>query len=173
MMKKTSNTEVRAALASRTPNAESGEGQSTPNAQRPTSNAQLQRPIDRAEALYEIKRAERMLLGEEHSPFAAVLRHYMDVGVVRSTNRSFVMARVVEFALPETGRRTAAWLCCCGVGSLTDMVRGMPYHLPYIAFVRRGESTARYYATHRFFQLSMNTQPSTKNPQLSEVCECQ
>jgi hypothetical protein len=108
----------------------------------------MKSPILIAKKFYEEKRAEAAKHGEKRRSFEEELQYYFRNGIVRSTTKCFVMARMIDLA-----NLGAAWFCSCGVGDLEDMIAGMPFELPFICFPRRGQDELRIYRTDRFCQL--------------------
>jgi hypothetical protein len=84
----------------------------------------VERPIEAAQMLYAHN-------GRDADEFARDVWDHLLNGFIHSTPRHFAMVRAVVL---DDGRQ--AWLVNSAVGPLKEIIRLLPFPLPYIAFYR-------------------------------------
>jgi hypothetical protein len=120
----------------------------TSNAQRPTPNAQGVRPIAIARELF--RRYVEPIAG---ITFEERLAH--DLG----TEDCFVISSPVAFAMGtivQLGDRQRAWFFELAFGTLEDLLKAIPFPLPFVAFKRevRGNSRIRVVPLEHLYRIS-------------------
>lgn len=80
-------------------------------------------------------------------PFEVELGEYLRFGHVIATPKTFAMGKQVE--LEGKGK---AWFVCMAVGNLGELVRQIPYYLPWVCFFRRGRGDLHIWKTDRLMR---------------------
>jgi hypothetical protein len=94
-------------------------------------------PIERAKAMYLEKLRE-----PDEPDFEELLLEYMKQGFVVAGQDCFLLAKPAQL-----DDERPAWFVHFALGSLGELLKLMPYKLPFIAFHRHGQGRLRVYET--------------------------